>query len=523
MTRRSISKIWIYVAALLQVLFVLCCANPGTPSGGPRDRQKPIMMSSKPEPNATEFSGNKIIINFDENIQLKDADQKFVMSPPLEKAPKVTAHAKTITVSFEEDLMPGTTYTLDFADCISDLNEGNTLQNFTFTFSTGASTDSMMISGNVYNAENISPVAGIYVLLQANMSDTAFSKVAPVRIAKTDDYGRFAIKNVPESKYYRVFALDDQNRNFKFDQPGETIAWIEDSLTTGWEIRQIPDSVLIDSTAVNAVDSSEFRYEHIMRDTLVYTPDSLVLFAFLEQHYDQYIISNDRKKRNMLSIIFNNKMENKPSISFPNQDENVEHSVNQYSTHNDTITVWVTDTLLSKADSIILAIDYPIWVDSLNSTVIKNDTLDFWFFDRGDDKKSTQKSGSRRSRRNEKNKKEEVPTLKLNVASSLGVFSNGSILSATPLGSINWDAIRLSHKVDTIWQPMEYTTVADTINLLHVGFKAAWEAGEQYELQIDSAAVVDVFGLACDAMRSKINVAPLNKYSTLYINVDSVP
>ncbi len=524
MTRRNAKKLSIFTAAFAQVLLIFCCANPGTPTGGPKDRQKPVVVSSTPEINAKEFSGNKVVINFDENIQLKDADSKFVMSPPMEKAPKTDAHAKTITVSFDGELMPSTTYTLDFADCISDLNEGNTLDNFAFTFSTGSSTDSMMISGNVYSATDISPVKGIYVLLQANLSDTAFNTVAPIRIAKTDEYGRFAIKNVPNAKYYNVFALDDNNRNFKFDQPGETIAWLKDSITTSFEIRQIPDSVLVDSTAIDARDSSEFKYEHIMRDTLVYTPDSLVLFTFLEDRYDQYIVSNDRKKRDFLSIIFNKPMANKPKLSFPGQDASVKHSVTQYSKGNDTISIWITDTIISKGDSVLLSIDYPVWVDSLNAMTVKTDTLDFWFYEKAAQTKKSDKSASRRRKKDEgKEKKPEVPSLKLNVSGGLGVFASGSITAETPFDKFDWSGIHLSHKVDTLFYPMDYTTIDDTFNIRYKGFKAAWEPGNEYQLEIDSAAIVDVFGLACKPIKQKINITTLDKYGTLYIDIDSVP
>lgn len=95
------------------------------------------MLSSTPAPGATDFQGKVVTIIFDENVQLKDADQKFVMSPPTAKRPRVEAHAKQVRVQFdeEEELLPATTYTLDFADCLSDLNEGNVYENFTFSFS----------------------------------------------------------------------------------------------------------------------------------------------------------------------------------------------------------------------------------------------------------------------------------------------------------------------------------------------------------------------------------------------------
>lgn len=504
------------VVAMLAVV-AMRCANPGTPTGGPRDRKPPVMLSSKPEPYATNFNGTMITMVFDENIQLKDADTKFVMSPPPLKQPKLDAHAMTLRVRFdtETELMPATTYTLDFADCLSDLNEGNILQGFTFTFSTGESTDSMMISGNVYNAQTLAPVSGIYVLLHANLEDSAFTTTPPIRIAKTDDYGRFALKNVPAEADYRVYALDDNNRNFMFDQPGETTAWLLGTVTPSWEIRQIPDSLLIDSLPPS--DTSQVRYEYFMRDTLVYTPDSLALFSYLEDTYDQYITSDERKERSKITLAFNKPMPKKPRIDFPDQDPDVEHGVVEYSATNDTCTIWLTDTLIYKKDSVVIGVTYYV-LDSLKQLVDKTDTLDMWHFEiksKADDK-------PQKRRRKEKEKKPEVPTLKLTISQSINSFGTLSISAATPFRTFDWNAIHLSHKVDTIFEPMQYTPVEDTINIRHKAIKAAWLPGETYQLEIDSAAIYDIYGLQCDRKQVSVNVITHDKYGTLYIDVDSV-
>lgn len=509
------------------VTIVISCANPGTPTGGPKDRKPPVLVRSIPEPNSIGFKGNMVTLVFDENIQLKDQDTKFVMSPPLATAPKLDAHGNMLRIRFESDtcLMPGTTYTLDFADCVSDLNENNILENFTFTFSTGESQDSMMISGNLYNAATIEPMNGIYVLLQSNLSDTAFNKAAPIRIAKTDKEGRFAIKNVPADRSYRIYALDDQNKNFKYDMPGaELIAWHDSIHRPGWEIRQINDSIKIDSLSMSA-DTAEWVFEHVVRDTLVYTPDSLTLFAFTEDTYDQYITSDERKKKNTLNVVFNNRMKEKPRFSFPGQpnEENKgnEHAVVQYSTYNDTVCVWLTDSTLIKGDSVVMAISYPV-LDSLKEMTEHIDTLQFWYFDKPQAKEK-EKPSSRRKRDKEKEKKPTVPTLKISVPNSAPVYAPFSLVSQTPYGLINWDGIRLEHKVDTIFEPMKYTSIVDTIDICRVAIRAMLEPGEEYKLTIDSASVRDIYGLQCDKIETRVAATKLDKYGTLYIVVKDAP
>ncbi len=499
------------------------CANPGTPSGGPKDKLPPVLIKSTPEPNSKGFSGNMITLTFNENIQLKDQDTKFVMSPPLAVQPKLDAHANMLRVRFDSDtlLIPGTTYTLDFADCLSDLNEGNIYQNFTFTFSTGESQDSMMISGNLYDAQTITPVASVFILLQQNTADSAFHSVPPIRIAKTDAEGRFAIKNVPADRDYRIYALDDQNRNFLYDQPGELIAWNTATVRPAWEIRQITDSVRIDSLSLSA-DTADWVFQHTTRDTLVYTPDSLTLFAFLEDNYDQYITSDERKNRNIVKFTFNKPMKRKPQFTFPGQDATIQHALPEYSLHNDTVTLWLTDSLLYKGDSVVIAATYDV-LDSLKQLTLKTDTLDMWFFDKTSTDKKKDNKNSRRRKKDQPEPKKIAPTLKLKIGNGVGVFSTLPIESETPFDTFDWSAIHLSHKVDTIFEPIKFTTIADTVNLRHKAIKADWIAGDEYRLEIDSAAIRDIYGLQCDKTEAKFNVTKLDKYGTLYIVVTNIP
>lgn len=494
------------------------CANPGTPTGGPRDRKPPVVVMSNPAQGASDFHGKEIIITFDENIQLKDADQKFVMSPPTAKKPKVEGHAKQVKVSFEDDLLPATTYTLDFADCVSDLNEGNVYKDLTLSFSTGQTQDSMMISGNVYDAATLTPVEGVYVLLHSNLSDTAFAAVTPIRLAKTDDAGRFAIKSVPADADYDVYVLDDQNRNFLYDQPGEQIAWLGHHVRPSWEMRQVPDSVKTDSTYIVA-DTVCYYYEHILRDTLVLTPDSLTLFAFTQKTYDQYIASDERKERHMIQLAFNCPMETKPQVSFVGRnEEDSSIAIRQYSANNDTVTLWMTDTTVWKRDSVVLAVSYPV-LDTLGQMVEKIDTLKEWHFERP----AAEPEKKSKRRRKKEEEKVQIPTLKLKLPSNIAPYAELSINSPTPFQSIEWDSVHLYHKVDTLWHPMSYTHASDSVDICHVSLKAKWEAGEQYQLVIDSAMVSDIYGLQTDAVVHKFAVTALEKYGTLYIDVDSVP
>lgn len=476
------------------------------------------MVQSKPTAGATGFNGKQVVMYFDENVQVKDANTKFVVSPPLAKNPRVEARGRMVRVDFgESELLPSTTYTLDFADCLSDLNEGNILEGFTFTFSTGESTDSMMISGNVYDARTLDPIKATYVVLQANCADTAFQTVAPIRIAKTDDMGRFAIKNIPDGKRYRVYALDDQNRNFRFDQAGEKIAWLPDSFMPSMEWRKVPDSLAVDSLMADSTIVKMFVPS--LKDSLVFTPDSLILLAYDEPSYDQYITSENRTEQNKLVITFNSKMTDKPRFSFPDQDESRQHAVIEYALTNDTATLWLTDTLIYHKDSVVVAAHYPV-LDSLKQMVEVSDTLTLWHFDRSAAAKPKKEN---KRKKNDKPEKKETPLLKVTAPTGIHLYADLAINCNTPYDRFDWSGISLWHKVDTLFEEVRYTTIDDTVNLKHKALKAEWQPGEEYKVEIDSAAVSDIYGLGCGQTTLKFKVNELSRYGALYINVDSVP
>lgn len=512
-----------YLYILLAVLPILAsmCANPGTPKGGPKDKKPPLVVNSKPLPFSTGFEGKNVQIFFDENIQVKDADQKFVMSPPVFPTPKVDAHGSVLSVRMDDkvELMPNTTYTLDFADCVSDLNEGNVLENFAFTFSTGESQDSMMISGNLYDALTLDPVKGVYVVLHSNMEDSALHTISPIRISKTDANGRFAIRNVPAESEYMVYALDDQNRNFLYDQKGmERVARCSFPVKPSWEIRQIPDSIPIDSLCLSP-DTATWVFEHILRDTLVYTPDSLILLSYLDEAYDQYIKSDSRKERNKIDLVFNNKMTVKPGLAFVGHDDFASKAVVEYSINRDSLSVWMTDTTIYDRDSVVMAISYPV-LDTLGQMVTRVDTMDFWHFNKKVDPKEEKKKNKKgNGKAVEENK---LPILNVQVPQTMGAFGMLTMSIPTPFKSINWDGVGLFHKVDTISEPLKYTVHEDTINLKVVRLKANWSPGEQYILKIDSAAITDIYDVVNDKKDFVVSTPGMDKYGTLYIEVDSV-
>ena len=476
--------------------FMWSCANPGTPQGGPKDETPPVIRKTVPEQNALNFKGKKIVITFDELIQVKDVSQKLVVSPPMNKAPSVMARGNELLIQIEDTLQDNTTYTFDFADAVSDNNEGNVYPNFTFSFSTGKVVDSMQVSGHLWEAETLKPLQGIMVLLHSNLADSALRTLVPVRLGKTDINGAFTIQNVRPGKY-RIYALEDANRNYKYDQSGERIAWLDSIIVPSYEYKSFTDSVGKDSVRV---------YEK-----LVYTPDSLRLFLFSEDIYDQYLSKDERKEKARLDVIFNEPLD---SFKIEPVNERVPDNwaIYEWSNTRDSVSVWMRDSLMYDRDSLTFSLQYA-GRDSLDQIVIKNDTITFYYFE-------TEIKESKRRRKGEDDAKKQPSVSIGGISNILNIYSPLRFYLKTMPVAFDPKGIKMYEQVDTIFEPREYSLIQDSLNFRKFTIDYHWNPGGIYELEIDSATFKDIYGFVNNPVKQKINVKTKDKYSTLYVTVE---
>jgi len=211
------------LAVVCFTLILLGCANESVPQGGEKDVTPPKLKRVTPEDKSLHFNSNKITFQFNEFLKPTGFAQTLI-SPPLDKKPDIKADNKTVTVKFKSSFRPNTTYTINFADDIQDLNEGNTLNNFNYVFSTGDFIDSQSVRGIVILAKENTPAEGVIVSLYPADSISGIEKSKPYYFAKTDKAGNFQINNIKADRY-QVYALKDQNYNYLYDLPNELIAF----------------------------------------------------------------------------------------------------------------------------------------------------------------------------------------------------------------------------------------------------------------------------------------------------------
>ena len=219
---------------------------------------------------STDVSAKKVNIYFDEFIKLENASEKVVVSPPQLEQAEIKATGKKISVLLKDSLKPNTTYTIDFSDAIKDNNEGNPMGNYTYSFSTGNHIDTLEVAGTVLAAQNLEPVKGILVGLYAEFADSCFQKQPMLRVARADSRGHFVIKGVAPGEY-SIYALNDQDGDYRFSQKSEQIAFSHDTIHPSFCDAMRQDTLWLDSLHIKDIKRTGYTR---------FTPDDLVLRAF---------------------------------------------------------------------------------------------------------------------------------------------------------------------------------------------------------------------------------------------------
>lgn len=201
------------------------------PTGGPRDTIPPVVLRSSPENYTVHFDKKEIEIRFDEYIRLKNLNQELIISPPMKHSPIITpmSASKNLRIFIEDTLKENTTYVFNFGNSIGDNNEGNTLEQFKYIFSTGNYVDSLTVSGNVRDANLIRPEKETTVMLyemNESFSDSIIYNEKPTYITVTKDTtGVFELTNLKEGNYLLI-ALKEKNRSYTFNPKEDKIGFV---------------------------------------------------------------------------------------------------------------------------------------------------------------------------------------------------------------------------------------------------------------------------------------------------------
>ncbi len=552
------------------------CANisPTGPQGGPKDSIPPRMVRATPRPGTTNFKAGSVFIEFDEYVQLKDQQNEFFTSPFLPKKPTLSIKKKGVLVEITSPLDTNTTYVLNFGKSIADHHEGNPATGFTYTFSTGPTLDSMLMSGTVADAKTADTVKNAFLfffdarqLARGDGYDSTIFKSRAAAVGRTMPNGTFVHENLKPIDY-RVYAMIDNNNNETYDPGVDRVGFL--------------DSVYNPSR----MPSFRMWYD----STLMYTvaEPQIYLKTFTERAFRRNSLA-DHKRPGAQQLMLNFTAEYPVIKTLHLNGIDSSALIREYvkPTH-DSIFYWINLPKESLPDTITGQITY-LAHDSLGVLSPRTQELKFIYTPTKEETKAraSQAQAARPPRQGScrfwpwnwgKGKRSATETTETpGVADSLatplpmadstaatilaadtvataGPVSLGAAADTTgtappekltvninagapmmpydkvnisfdlPLAETNLSGITLTRTdARNTKYTAPFTIERDTMQIRKYVLASDWRRGEKYTLMIPAGAFRDITGLVSDTIRQEFTVAEADKYASITVNLTGAP
>ena len=349
----------LFIVSLLYILAIgnTGCGQIGMPTGGPKDSIPPRLVSASPKLNSTNVTGNKITLNFNEYVDLKEPQTNVLISPLPKKQPSIDFKLRTVTVKLKDSLLPNTTYSINFGNAIVDNNEGNPLKDFVYVFSTGDQIDSLTLSGKVIIAETGKVDSTLTALLYRKTDDSAVQKRKPDYIAKLSGDGSFTFVNLRAGSF-NIYALKDGDGGKTYNSKKEIFAFADAPVT----VSEKTEPVILYASALEKENNSLKTTKRVLNKKL------------------QYTVAGGLQDQDLLSpfeISFNNPLKKFEAAKLILRDTNYKPIP---------ATVWAIDSTRTKISVAIkwqeaaeyrLIMDTTALSDSANNHLTKADTIRF--------------------------------------------------------------------------------------------------------------------------------------------------
>jgi len=215
--------------SIMQITFVslisvfLNCASRGTPGGGPVDRTPPEIIETEPQADSTGIDDlEEIVILFSERMDESSAENAIFISPPLEYEIEWSG-GEELTLNLQDTLKHDVTYVVTIGSGASDSRKNRMSTSFQFAFTTGKFIQRGKINGLVYGISEKDP----FYVYAYSLPDTPSAAIDPSKypadfLSQPGANGAFSLSYLKMGNY-RVFIVEDQNRNFILDSDYERV------------------------------------------------------------------------------------------------------------------------------------------------------------------------------------------------------------------------------------------------------------------------------------------------------------
>lgn len=483
------------------VLLLWGCAQQVAPTGGPKDVDPPKILAEEPANLSTHFAATEIVISFDEFIQLKTPTEQVVISPPMLQPPTYQLKKKSLVVSFEQALAPNTTYTINFGKAIVDNNEGNVLENYTYVFSTGAHLDSMQVKGKVLDAVTGEPEKDALVMLYKDNIHSLPRDTVPDYFTRSLEDGSFLISNVANQPY-KIFALKDENANYRFDVSEEKIGFL-DTLILPYAPQPlaVADSSTTDTTATPDTTQTLHKIKARATPSAHYT-----MRMFVESDTTQFLKKSYCEHVGKLVFIYNRPVQDL-QIAMQGSPLKKEWMLKEYGVFGDTITVWTTAPV---PDTLHLLLDV--------GTPTK-DTVELVMKPRSEEVEIIGAAAGKGMRK--KSSKKFALTAAFKPSKNRAPKPNAPLVLEWNHPVIGMELSRIKLYEDSMRVRFDITTTDPALRKFDISYP--WKKGKNYHLLVSDSAFTDIYQLWNDTTETRFTATDKEAFGELSLKLLAHP
>ena len=192
------------------------CAHVEPPSGGPEDKERPEILTTRPDTLAVVPNWDSpVVLVFNERISERGIEDAVLVSPRTSPV-QVERGSDEIRVSLRRGWQPGIIYHVTVRPVVQDLFNNTLARPVSVVFSTGPAIPNTALAGSV--VDRITGKGEPDIRVEAILRADSLVYAVP-----TDSAGGFAIPHIPTGSYL-VRAFRDINRNRALDsyEPRDT-------------------------------------------------------------------------------------------------------------------------------------------------------------------------------------------------------------------------------------------------------------------------------------------------------------
>jgi len=270
--------------AVLCALLLLSCAKQGFPPGGPADTTPPRILATAPKPDTTLVPLNTIVeLAFSETVERRSCEESIFITPLAADGVRYRWHGKKLAIHFPGGLMADRTYVITVGVGCKDLRNNTMPAPFSLAFSTGDHLDHGSLSGRIFSESELENVQIWAYDLQTTPSPNP-AEQGPLYVTQPDKQGRFNLRYLALVAY-RLFAVQDRDRNQRYNAQSEALAVAADDFALSASRPSRTDITLRlavrDTTAPRlvAVNAPDRRHVDLQFSERLATCDSITIRA----------------------------------------------------------------------------------------------------------------------------------------------------------------------------------------------------------------------------------------------------